>query len=422
MRSLRSPLRHLSRLISRSPGLGFIRRNIDLIGVLDGQNAFAGPDLIQIDLTNSCNNNCIACWCRSPLLGKQAISKEVASQTLPFNLVKQTLDDCAKMGTSNIYLAGGGEPFMHPRIMDIIHYIKKLGLRCHLNTNFTLVDREKAKGLKEMGVDNLIISLWAASSETYQACHSNQSTGKFIQLLDTIKYLVGLKNYGGPHIKLYNVIMNRNHHEIVAMAKLGEKLGVDAVEYTVADVIPGYTDELLLSAEQRNEVMNACEQLVSIENRSTVSMEIFYKEFVRRLSDTGADKGDYDTLMLTDIPCYIGWSFSRLLADGNINACLKAHRIPVGNIYESSFKDIWNSAKQHEFRKKTKEGNPDDPFFVNIGNDKSSKIGCHRGCDDIDRNRKIWKRIENLSDIQKLILKGMGYFYRKKRYYRNRTS
>ncbi len=390
----------------------FLLHNKDLAGVLDGEFAFAGPELLQIDLTNSCNNNCIACWCRSPLLGDKTISKEIGSQTLPFDLVKQTLDDCAEMGTADIYLAGGGEPFMHPNIMEIIAYIKQLGFRCHLNTNFTLVTKDRARALKDMGVDNLIVSLWAATPETYVACHTNQTEETFLGLMETLSFLVDLKQGGGPHIKLYNVIMNRNYHEIVAMAQFAKDLGVDAVEYTVADVIPGCTDQLLLSDSQIEEVSTACDQLDEFFPTSDTGTQLYYGEFKRRILNEGAEKGEYDTLMLRDIPCVIGWSFSRLLADGNINACLKSHRIPVGNIHETSFREIWNSAKQRHFRKKTMEGNAHDPFFTQIGNDESSKIGCHRGCDDIERNRRLWGRLQALTSSQKGLLKAMRYYYR----------
>ena len=117
----------------------YLTQNLDLVGILDGQKAFIGPELVQIDLTNSCNNDCIGCWCRSPLLCDRIIPFDIEKQTLPLGLVKKFLADCAAMGTTNIYLAGGGEPFMHPDIMEIIRHIKKLGLACHINTNFTIV-------------------------------------------------------------------------------------------------------------------------------------------------------------------------------------------------------------------------------------------------------------------------------------------
>jgi len=120
-------------------------------------------------------------------------------------------------------------------------------------------------------------------------------------------------------------------------------------------------------------------------------------------------------LMLVDIPCVIGWNFARVLPNGNVNACLKAHRIPVGNLHESSFKEVWNGEKQFEFRQKTAVGDPTDPYFTLIGNDiNSTKIGCHRGCDDIERNRRLSGRFGLLTPFQRLAFKYASYVYRLK--------
>jgi MoaA/NifB/PqqE/SkfB family radical SAM enzyme len=393
----------------------FCRNNKDLAGIIDGRKAFLGPELLQIDPTNSCNNNCIACWCRSPLLKDKKMSKEIGDQFLPLELVIQVLDDCASMGTTNIYIAGGGEPFMHPNLIEIIAHVKKLGMACHVNTNFTLVDKNLAAQLVDMGVDHLIVSLWAATPETYVSCHPNKTPETFWQLTDVLKYLVKIKQQGPLHIKLYNVIMNLNYHEIEKMVALAHDLGVNAAEFTVADVIPGYTDQLLLNNRERKEIVEMCEAMDGKPGPEDSKTDIYMNEFRRRVAETGAEEGEYDKLMLVDIPCVIGWNFARILANGNVNACLKAHRVPVGNVFKSSFAEIWNGRKQMEFRQKTRAGNPGDPFFSLIGNDAdSTKIGCHRGCDDIERNRRLWARYNQLTFSQRVCLKGAGYYYRTK--------
>ncbi len=393
--------------------IAFCDNNKDLAGILDGQRAFLGPELLQIDPTNACNNNCIACWCRSPLLRDKKIAKDERDLSLSLEIIQQLLDDCASMGTTNVYLAGGGEPFMHPNIIEIIAHIKKREMCCHINTNFTLVDKERAEQLVDMGVDHIIASLWAATPETYVASHPNKTEADFDRLIDVLKYLVELKQNGPPHIKLYNVIMNLNYHEIEKMVDLAYDLGVNAAEFTVADVIPGCTDKLLLSEDQRREILDACEVAEQKQRPEKTGPEIYMNEFKRRLTEEGAAEGEYDTLMLVDIPCVIGWNFARVLPNGNVNACLKAHRIPVGNLHEASFKQIWNGEKQFEFRRKTGIGNPDDPYFTLIGNDiNSKKIGCHRGCDDIERNRRLSARVESLTPSQRLLLKCAGYYYR----------
>ena len=391
-----------------------VSKNKDLVGILDGQRAFMGPELVQIDLTNACNNDCIACWCRSGLLGMDRISPDIENQSLSLDAVEKVLTDCAEMGSSHIYLAGGGEPFMHPNIMEILKLIKAFGLTCHVNTNFTLVDDNRSRELVELGIDHLIVSLWAATRETYHLTHPNKSERDFDKLIESLRTLTAMRKNGLPHIVAYHVIMNCNYHEIPAMIELALELGVNAVEFTVADVIPGITDCLLLNRSQQEKVMEICNEL---QTRMPVEgdlngLEVRIGDFVDRISNQGATNGNYDTMIPGEIPCYIGWGFSRILADGNVNACLKSHRIPVGNIYKTSFKKIWNSEKQRAFRRKTKTGNTKDPFFSLIGNDENAKVGCHRGCDDIDRNRRLWHRMQALSPIERMILKGAALIFR----------
>ena len=65
---------------------------------------------------------------------------------------------------------------------------------CHINTNFTLVTEEIARQIIDIGVDHMIISLWAASEKTYSETHPNQPKNKFQQIIDVIKFIQSYKN------------------------------------------------------------------------------------------------------------------------------------------------------------------------------------------------------------------------------------
>ena len=131
---------------------GLIRDSLFMcmLGIFDGEYAYKGPHWVQIDLTNNCNNNCIACWCNSPLLGDKAMPPEVKKQTLDYHVVIRLIDKLSTMGTKELYFSGGGEPFMHPRVIDILSYAKSKRFICHLHTNFTLVDEDILNRLKEI--------------------------------------------------------------------------------------------------------------------------------------------------------------------------------------------------------------------------------------------------------------------------------
>ena len=63
-----------------------------------------------------------------------------------------------------------------------------------------------------------------------------------------------------------------------------------------------------------------------------------------------AEVANYDAEILNQMPsCYAGWSFARILATGEVNSCLKSFKMPVGNIFESSFPEIWQNEKQEEY-------------------------------------------------------------------------
>ncbi|MBU1912676.1 MAG: radical SAM protein, partial [Candidatus Omnitrophica bacterium] len=160
---------------------------LDAMGVLNGLYAYKGPSFAQIDLTNNCNNDCIGCWCNSPLLEEKKINPELKKQTLPYKRVIRLIDEFYKMGVSHIYYAGGGEPFMHPQIMDILRYTKKRGFTCYVNTNFTLVDKKVAKELADLKIDHLTVSVWAGTPQVYSATHPNKSEEAFYRIKEMLR-------------------------------------------------------------------------------------------------------------------------------------------------------------------------------------------------------------------------------------------
>ena len=381
------------------------KRWLNVLGVYHGSHAFKGPDCVQIDLTSNCNNNCISCWCNSPLLEERAYKGAKKHKTLPTQLVFSLLDELAGMGTRELYFSGGGEPFMHPDILPVLAHAKALSLECCVNTNFTLVTEKVVKRLVELSVDALTVSVWAATPKTYAVTHPNKDEATFYRIKDTLKMLNSLKKEGRPFIKVYNVISNLNYREVEQMVDFAEETGSESVEFTVVDTIPGATDKLVLDPDQRREILAQCERILKGSHKVRV---LNMEHFMRRLSDACADQAQYDSGFLGKNPCYVGWVFSRIMPDGDVNFCLKAHRIPVGNLYKNSFHEIWNSAKQKEFRQKALRFDPEDSFFRSIGNDKNCKMGCYKSCDDLGRNKQVEQQLGALSLSEKILLKTMA--------------
>lgn len=380
---------------------------LDVMGVLSGKYAFKGPDTIQIDLTDHCNNNCIACWCNSPLLSKERLNRR--KDALPAQLVKKLINDASEMGLREIYFSGGGEPFMHPDILEIMDYAKKAGIICSINTNFTLVDREIVLRLISLKVDYLTVSVWAATADIYKDLHPGKREKDFYDIKNTLSMLNSIKN-SRPYVKVYNVICNVNYRQINQMLRFASETGSDAVEFTLVDTIPGATDRIILSQEQRSFVLRQFDEIRNMKRSHGISSPQVLNEehFLRRVSNPDAQYAEYDSRFIDNMPCYIGWIFARVMPNGDVNSCLKSHRFPIGNIYKQSFRKIWNSNEQVYFRKKTLAMNMEDQFFSLIGNDPNCKKGCYKSCDDMGRNIYMHSKIKALRAYEKGILSLMA--------------
>lgn len=397
-----------------SPLRDFIENHLDVMGVLDGRVAFVGPHTVQFDPTDTCPNDCIACWCRSPLLLDKLMPMEEQRQRLSIEKLEDVLDDLVKMGTKEIYIAGGGEPMAYPHILPLCESIKRRGMICNINTSFINVDRYTARELAKMRVDFMTVSVWAGSPETYVLTHPSKTEEAFWDLKDALTYLNEVKDVM-PYIKTYHVLSNLNFHEIKQMVDFGIETKSESVEFTLVDTMPDRTDSLLLTKEQQQwlyeEAQRIYQWIVVDEKESRIQLYM-WDQFLRRISDHNTTEGNHDKNIVDSMPCTVGWQFARVLANGNINSCLKSHRIPTGSLHETGFTDLWTNEKQEEFRHYTNVYKKEDPWFSNIGNDPNAKVGCHKACDDLGRIEHMNARIKAMPKWKMAILKAAQMYLR----------
>lgn len=366
------------------------RRYLILKGIASKWHAYKGPDIVQIDLTDRCNSHCLICWNHSPFL-KQ--NKNTTFDELDFASLKYFINDVKKSGTKEIIFSGGGEPFLYPLIWEALRFTQNLNLTFRINTNLTLLNQEDiARLLSLKNLASLTVSVWAGNAGLYSKIH-NRDKDTFYKVKNNLRFLNDIKSKG-LEVKIYSVINNMNYLELRSLLNLAAEAGCDAIEFGTSDIIPEVTDPLLLSEEQlaflRRDFINAIKEFkggkVKIINKNI---------FLRRISNPGARFGEYDTF-IDKSPCYAGWTFLRLKANGDFNSCLKSHRIPIGNIYQKTFASVWNNSLQQEFRKKSLSASKDGGYFKLIGNGGNEGIGCRRVCDNILFDSRLHKIIKFL--------------------------
>ncbi len=361
--------------------------NLDLVGITLGNEAFGGPELVSIDLTNRCNLKCIGCWLYSPFLKKDDKLEREKKKELSFEIVKELLDDLEYLGVKRINLSGGGEPFMHPKIFEIIKYIKSKGIRVNINTNFTLLNEDKIKELDKYGVEHYTVSVWAGTPEYYIKTHPGTTEKTFNHLRRMLKFV---SKETSAHFNIYNVISSYNYKDFPNMVKFAEEVGANSIEFTLIDIIPKATEFLRLNDEQRKWLLNKCEKLMNEREviKRKYGLEIWNLDLFMKRLDPKFDVTENNKRLVNSIPCYVGWTYSRIMANGNVIPCCKAHRMPMGSLHEKSFKEIWFSEDYNEFRIKAKNLRKNDPYF--------RKINCEKSCDNIINNLETIERLKRM--------------------------
>lgn len=383
-----------------------------IAGIIHSAKAFVGPEVLHIDLTNWCNFNCIACWCRSPLLAEKAMPDWEKKLSLPLDLLKGIFDDLAEIGgLRQVKLVGGGEPFMHPDILKIVEYIKNKDrdIQIDINTNFSLVDEKIAEQLLELEVDSLTISIWAGTPEAYLAVHPNQTEHTFYKIRDTLKFIFEWKkekNSCCPRIIFHDVILNLNYKDVGQMLKFALEVGADDIQFVPMDPVKDKTEALLLNDVEREKLLDSLYSIrknydqksfryISEDNGSVVLSD--FDGFIRRMEKLDTTTGAYDQEIIEEVPCYVGWLFARIMTTGNVVPCCKGHRMHMGNIYKNRFKDIWFSNTYNEFRYNGIKLPKSHRYFSKIGNDAVIKTGCYN-CDNLWQNIPMHRRINKLKN------------------------
>jgi len=97
-----------------------------------------------------CNLRCAHCY---------STSKDIEYENeLTTAEGKELIDDLAEFG-SPVLLFSGGEPLMRPDLFELVRYATSAGLRAVISTNGTLISREIARDMKDIGLSYVGVSL-----------------------------------------------------------------------------------------------------------------------------------------------------------------------------------------------------------------------------------------------------------------------
>lgn len=156
------------------------------------------------NMTQRCNLKCVHCYAQAHTdKGIDPISTEQG---------KAIIDDLVKFG-SPVILFSGGEPMIREDLPELAKYATSKGMRAVISTNGTLITREKAKVLKDVGLSYVGVSL-DGGEEIHDAFRGVK--GSYKRALEGLEYC----RDEGIKVGLRFTINKRNVEEIPKIFKL----------------------------------------------------------------------------------------------------------------------------------------------------------------------------------------------------------
>ena len=171
-----------------------------------------------------------------------------------FERIAQSLDLLPSLEC--VHFGGFGEPFSHPRFLEMLKTIKSRGLRAEVITNGSLLSAEVFNKLIDLKLDMIFVSLDGPDEEEY--CHIRQGAD-FHGVLDNLKLLNEIKAQRGvryPELGIEFVATKDNYHKLPTLAKLVREL--KARRMIVTNVLPyneGMKDQILYDMDDTGAMM-----------------------------------------------------------------------------------------------------------------------------------------------------------------------
>jgi AdoMet-dependent heme synthase len=282
---------------------------------------------IQWHLTENCNLRCMHCY-----------QGERVKEELPLTEMKRVISEVSDMirdwsDTYGIAFSPsmnitGGEPFLKKDLFRFLREIKQKGFKMYLLTNGTLVSRDRARSLSDLGVDGVQVSI-EGPEEVHDAIRGK---GSFRASKEGIEYLVDAKLPVTLNVTLSAINASTVDKVIAFCSHVGaQRVGFSRL------VPAGKGRSLLSQMLTKEQVRGLYETVLSLEHDN---IEIVTGDPV---ASQMREKTNGGTGVVASSGCSAGVAGLTILPNGNVTPC---RRLPLslGNVTKDSLREIWSTS------------------------------------------------------------------------------
>jgi len=287
------------------PGNAFDRLARSQLNAKFGKNI---PDQITISITEECPNRCIHC----------ALPDTDNKASLSPEEVNSVIDQATRMGTTMI-IFDGGEPMVHPDLVEMVRYVDPDKAVATVFTSGTGLTPEKAASLKDAGLFAVNVSLDSPHIDEHDRMRGR--SGVFEDALAAIKNSLE----AGILVNIYVVLSPMNVGDLKEFYMLAVEMGVH--ELSFYEIVP--TGRWI---DHENDVL-------SRDDHKT------FDSFVRWAKEDGRVRVFAIPHVMESTGCFAGRRWLHITPQGDVLPCA-CIPIPYGNIKEESLKTIWKRIRR----------------------------------------------------------------------------
>lgn len=263
------------------------------------------PRSAVLEISNICNLRCIHCY-----LDKSKCN------FIDLNMCLDVIDQLNRLGCFKIVITGG-EVFLHKDILfKIVKKAKEMDFEVTVITNFTLCTYEDIRLLKDLGLDNLNISIYGKDSDSY--LRITGTTQDVSELREKVLYSKQI----GINVTVLSAGINSLYPDLLDLQEWCRK---NELPFNLAFVIYGKE-----SGCQLTETLSEDEMIELLMRDTKVDSSL--------VGNTVKKRSALDF-------CSAGAHTICIAANGNVYPCAN-WRVTVGSIFESPLIEIWNNSKE----------------------------------------------------------------------------
>ena len=267
------------------------------------------PMGVHLDVTYRCNERCVHCYLDHDDHGEMTTAE-----------IKDVLEQLAEAGTFFLTLSGG-EVLMRRDFFEILEHARRLLFNVRIKTNGVMIRTQEAQRLRELGVEQIQISIYSHRPEVHDAI--TKLPGSLKRSVAAIRFLKSQ----GLKVTIANVLMTANMRDHAGVQALARELDVTyTLDPTITPKMDGDTSVLRLRipGSELNAVFHNKDLVGNVE------------EFCAPPPPPGDD-------IMEGYPCSAGHTAAYITPYGDVFPCVQ-FPLPSGNVRRQKFMDIWRDS------------------------------------------------------------------------------